>query len=74
MPRQARLDTPGTLHHVMIRGIERKRIFREDEDREDFVSRLRSLSKETREMGSDFAISLFVNFRRVALYRTDHFL
>jgi putative transposase len=47
MPRQARLDTPGTLHHVMIRGIERKRIFREDKDREDFVSRLRSLSKKT---------------------------
>ena len=31
----------------MVRGIERKRIFREDEDREDFVSRLRNLSKET---------------------------
>ena len=26
MPRQARLDAPGTLHHVIIRGIERKRI------------------------------------------------
>jgi hypothetical protein len=24
MPRQARLDSPGTLHHVMIRGIERQ--------------------------------------------------
>ncbi len=47
MPRQARLDTPGTLHHVMMRGIERKRIFREDEDRKDFVSRLRKLSQET---------------------------
>ena len=47
MPRQARLDTPGTLHHVMIRGIERKRIFREEEDRKDFVSRLRNLTKET---------------------------
>ncbi|NTU49876.1 MAG: transposase, partial [Desulfobulbaceae bacterium] len=22
MPRGARLDAPGTLHHVMIRGIE----------------------------------------------------
>jgi len=26
MPRQARLDTPGTLHHVIVRGIEKKRI------------------------------------------------
>jgi hypothetical protein len=24
MPRIARLDTPGLLHHVMIRGIERQ--------------------------------------------------
>ncbi len=46
MPRQARLDTSGILHYVMVRGIERRRIFREDEDREDFVSRLRMLSKE----------------------------
>ena len=28
MPRQPRLDTPGALHHVMARGIERKRISR----------------------------------------------
>jgi len=24
MPRQARLDAPGTLHHVMIRGIDKE--------------------------------------------------
>ncbi len=28
MPRIARLDTPGLLHHVMIRGIERRKIFK----------------------------------------------
>ena len=27
MPRQARLDTPGVVHHIMIRGIERRKIF-----------------------------------------------
>jgi len=26
MPRRARLDAPGTLHHVIVRGIERRRI------------------------------------------------
>jgi len=26
MPRQARLDAPGTLHHVILRGIEKKKI------------------------------------------------
>ncbi len=40
MPRQARLDAPGALHHVMGRGIEKTSIFRTDKDREDFVSRL----------------------------------
>ena len=29
MPRQERLDAPGTLHHVIGRGIERQTIFRE---------------------------------------------
>jgi len=47
MPRQGRLDTPGTLHHVMIRGIEKRRIVDDDQDRRDFVSRLGRLSVET---------------------------
>ena len=37
MPRQARLDTPGTLHHVIIRGIEKRKIVNDRKDREDFV-------------------------------------
>ncbi len=28
MPRVARLDAPGVVHHVIFRGIERKKIFR----------------------------------------------
>ena len=47
MPRTARLDAPGVLHHVMIRGIERRKIFRNDKDREDFVERLEVLCPET---------------------------
>jgi REP element-mobilizing transposase RayT len=47
MPRQARLDAPGTLHHVMIRGIEGSPIFREDMDRQKFLSRLGQLSDAT---------------------------
>jgi hypothetical protein len=34
MPRQARLDAPGTLHHVIIRGLERRAIVKDDVDRE----------------------------------------
>ena len=40
MPRLARLDAPGVLHHIMIRGIERRVIFRTDQDRQDFLNRL----------------------------------
>jgi len=43
MPRQSRLDSPGTLHHVIGRGIERGKIFRIQEDREDFLARLAKL-------------------------------
>jgi len=46
MPRLARLDAPGVLHHVMGRGIERRKIFRSDSDRSDFIERLSSLSQE----------------------------
>lgn len=47
MPRQARLDAPGTLHHIMIRGIEGLQIFRDDQDREDFISRVGQLVERT---------------------------
>jgi len=40
MPRQARIDIPGYLYHVMARGIERRRIFIDKRDYEDFLSRL----------------------------------
>jgi putative transposase len=40
MPRKARIDAPGALHHIIVRGIEKKAIFRKDRDREGFVARL----------------------------------
>lgn len=39
------MDAPGTLHHVMGRGIERTKIFRNRTDREDFLSRLAALCR-----------------------------
>ena len=47
MPRQARLDAPGVLHHIMIRGIERRKIFINKRDREDFLERLSKLLPQT---------------------------
>jgi len=46
MPRLARLDAPGVLHHVMGRGIERKKIFLNDTDRNDFLNRLSAFAED----------------------------
>ena len=47
MPRQARIDSPGALHHIIARGIERRTIFNDDQDRELFVERLGAIIEET---------------------------
>jgi putative transposase len=48
MPRQARLDTEGTLHHVIIRGIEKGSIFTDGKDRADFVARVAKSVEKTK--------------------------
>lgn len=40
MPRKARIDAPGALHHIIVRGIEKRPIFRDDTDRDSFIQRL----------------------------------
>jgi putative transposase len=45
MPRQPRLDAPGALHHVMGRGIDSIKIFRNRKDREEFLERLADLCR-----------------------------
>ncbi len=47
MPRKARIDAPGALHHIIIRGIERKAIFKNNTDRNNFVERLGQIISET---------------------------
>jgi len=47
MPRLARLDAPGVLHHVIIRGIERIKIFRDKADQANFIDRLTRLIPES---------------------------
>jgi putative transposase len=47
MPRQARIDILGLLQHVIRRGIERRRIFLDDNDRFMFVNRFSALLEET---------------------------
>jgi putative transposase len=40
MPRKARLDVPGALHHIMVRGINKSAIFQDEQDRARFLGRL----------------------------------
>lgn len=47
MPRKARIDAPGALHHIIGRGIERRKIFYNDADRDNFLERLETIVKET---------------------------
>ena len=47
MPRKARIDAPGALHHIIIRGIERKAIFKDNADRANFLERIGRIVSET---------------------------
>jgi putative transposase len=46
MPRAARLDIQGLLQHVIVRGIEKRDIFLDEEDREAFFARFGKLLLE----------------------------
>jgi REP element-mobilizing transposase RayT len=59
------LDAPGTLHHVIIRGIEKKQIVKSDADREDFV---RLLGEKADATGTTvYAWSLMTNHAHILL-------
>jgi len=47
MPRQARLDILGTLHHVILRGIEKRKVVDDTTDRKDLVSRMGQIATDT---------------------------
>ena len=65
MPRQARLDAPGTVHHVIIRGIEKRKIVDDDEDREEFVLRISRLAEDMQTV--IYAWSLMTNHAHILL-------
>jgi REP element-mobilizing transposase RayT/predicted HTH domain antitoxin len=59
------LDAPGTLHHVIVRGIERRAIVDHDKDREDFVTRMGSVASDTET--SIYAWALLTNHAHILL-------
>ena len=48
MPRKSRIDAPGAMHHIIVRGIDRQKLFKNDEDRNNFLSRLSVILTETK--------------------------
>jgi REP element-mobilizing transposase RayT len=46
MPRRASSDAPGALCHVICRGIERRKIFANDADRDGVVRRLAAVLQD----------------------------
>ena len=69
MPRRARLDAHGTLHHVMVRGIERRRIVNDVADRKNFVKRLGELSVDTNT--SIYAWAIMTNHAHILLRSSE---
>ena len=65
MPRGARLDAPGTLHHVIIRGIEKGNVVRDDKDRQEFLRRMGELAQGTGT--SIYAFALMTNHAHILL-------
>lgn len=47
MPRHERLNYPGCIYHVITRGLERRKIFGDDRDREEFLSRFEKALEKT---------------------------
>ncbi len=65
MPRKARLDAPGTLHHVIVRGIEKRKIVDDNHDRQEFVYRMGTIASETET--SIYAWALMTNHAHILL-------
>ena len=51
MPGKSRSDAAGTLHHVMVRGIERIELFRGETDSNHFAERLVEVMEDTKAKG-----------------------
>ncbi len=56
MPRQPRIDAPDMVHHIVVRGIERRQIFIDDRDRNFFLGRLADLVLDTKNPLYTFAL------------------
>jgi REP-associated tyrosine transposase len=70
MPRSARLDAPGTLHHVILRGIEKRAIVDDDNDRQNFVNRMGEMADRTNTV--IYAWALMSNHAHILLRSSEY--
>ena len=47
MPRHKRINVPGAVHHIIVRGLNRQEIFLDDRDRSNFLGRLENALSQT---------------------------
>ena len=47
MPRKARIDALDAVHHVIVCGIERHNIFRDNQDRNNLIERIGTVIEDT---------------------------
>jgi hypothetical protein len=64
MPRGPRLDAPGTLHHVIVRGIEKRVIVDGNKDRKDFVTRMSAVALK---LINEYGVSSAETARRLGI-------
>lgn len=57
MPRKLRIQYPGAVYHVMSRGDQRERIFKDQKDRAMFVSALEEACQKTEWQVHAFCVS-----------------
>lgn len=69
MPRGSRLDAAGAVQHVVVRGIERRKIFFSDADRDQFIQRLGKVLNDSQT--ACFAWSLMPNHFHLLLRTGD---
>lgn len=67
MPRKPRIDCPGLLYHVIARGIERRLIFKDEEDKDFFLLKMGGILKESQT--PIFAFALIPNHFHLLLMR-----
>ncbi len=68
MPRKSRIDAIEALHHIIVRGIERRKLFADDTDRNNFLDRIGGILIETQT--SCYAWALIPNHYFHLLLRT----